>query len=526
MPGSCTCSETPLDTSEQLPPDTSQGKIKKNLEKRARAKFITNIVASPLSKLRSPLEKAYKLTERCSGELTETPGKLTGLYCGCRWCLVCSRIRTARLITGYLPSIQAMAEKWFLTLSRPNVVGIQLEAEIKYYLRSASLIQRHLREKLGLDYSSLRKIECTYNEEVDTYHPHFHFIFDSQEAAQAFLDEWLSRNPTAKLDKGNQLKRADDNSVLELFKYFTKVVSKSKSKTANGAQSSDYRIHLQALDTMFVAMRAVRTFQPCGVVKFVSEEVEPEQALESGRAEVNHWKWLKYDWVNIDTAQALTGYLPAPGIQDIAQHLVYPAGVAVKAPTYFSPCYVDKETGEVVANEHAHLVRNSTDYAKAYPFMDCAQVNLATHTPESRCKLVPVPWEAVQRHQLPELPPPVAVAPLPAQLGLFSQPTPGLVTPGSGARAARPKVGALGRSAPGRSSVATTAHPVLGPGGRAVHPDGLVLHVSTSTAPTPLASVHLAPSPPPVRAQRPAALSTVQQIDYFQALTSDSLLFS
>jgi hypothetical protein len=455
-----------------------------------------------------------------------------------------------------MPSIQAMAEKWFLTLSRPNVVGAELEAEIKYYLRSASLIQRHLREKLGLEYSSLRKIECTYNEEVNTYHPHFHFIFDSQEAAQAFLDEWLSRNPTAKLDKGNQLKRADDNSVLELFKYFTKVVSKSKSKTANGAQSSDYRIHLHALDTMFVAMRAVRTFQPCGVVKFVSEEVEPEQALESGRAEVNHWKWLKYDWVNIDTAQALTGYLPAPGIQDIARHLVYPAGVEVKAPTHFTPCYVDKETGEVVGNEHVHLVRNSTDYAKAYPFMDCPQVNLATHTPESRCKLVPVPWEAVQRHQLPELPPPVAVAPLPAQLGLFSQLTPGLVVPGSGARAARPKVVASGRSAPGRSAVATTAHLapgsgghaqytaaplVLGSTGRAAHPDGPGLHVSTSTAPTLLAavhrapvgqsptrpaSVHRAPSTPPVKAPRPAGLSTAQPIDYFQALTSDSLLFS
>jgi hypothetical protein len=423
-----------------------------------------------------------------------------------------------------MPAIEKMEEKWFLTLSRPNVVAAALEGEVKYYLREASLIQRHLREKRELQYSSLRKIECTYNAEADTYHPHFHFIFDNFLAADLFLQEWLSRNPTAQLDKGNQLKKADNGSVRELFKYFTKVVSKSKSKTPGGAIT--YGIHLAALDTMFLALRAIRTFQPCGVIKAVSEEVEPTQAMDSGRDETHFWKWLKNDWVNVETEQFLTGYKPEHQVQEIEKRLVYPAGVPVEVPTHFTPCYVDKETGEVVGNEHAHLARNSADYAKAYPFMDCAQVNLATHTPQARCKLVPVPWEAVQRHQLPELPPPVAVAPLPAQLGLFSQLTPGLVVPGSGARAARPKVGAPGRSAPGRSSVATTAHSAPGSGGRVVHPDGPDLHVSTSTAPALPAVVHLVPSPPPAKTLRPAALSTAQPIDYFQALTSDSLLFS
>lgn len=413
MPGSVSCCGNALDTSEQLPPDTSQEETRKKLEKRARSKFVTNIVASPLSKLRSPLEKAYKLTERCSGELTEVPGKLTGLYCGCRWCLVCSRIRTARLITGYMPAIEAMGEKWFLTLSRPNVVGAALEDEIHYYLRTASLIQRHLREKRKLEYSSLRKIECTYNEEANTYHPHFHFIFDSFQAADLFLQEWLARNPTALLDKGNQLKKADNNSVMELFKYFTKVVSKTKSKAKNGTNSTDYRIHLAALDTMFVALRAVRTFQPCGVIKAVSEEVEPEQALESGRAEVNFWKWLKHDWVNVATEAALTGYVPAPGIQEIEKHLVYPAGVPKVAPKVdLTPFYVDKLTGEVVPNEnaHLHLVRYSPRFAKVYPIAEadkpprvCALIPTSEENIESNVctELLPVPGPAVVVQERP-----------------------------------------------------------------------------------------------------------------------------
>jgi hypothetical protein len=294
-----------------------------------------------------------------------------------------------------MPAIEAMAEKWFLTLSRPNVVGAALDDEIHYYLRTAALIQRHLREKRKLQYSSLRKIECTYNEVKNTYHPHFHFIFDSQEAAQAFLQEWFARNPTASPD-ANDLKKADNNSVMELFKYFTKVVSKTTSKAKNGTASADYRIHLAALDTMFVAMRAVRTFQPCGVIKAVSEEIEPEQAVESGRAEVNFWKWLKHDWVNVDTEAALTGYVPAPGIQDIENHLVYPAGVPKLAPVVdLTPFYVDKLTGEVVPNENAHLVRYSARFAKVYPILD-------TDKAPRGCALVPISEANIEAQPMPE----------------------------------------------------------------------------------------------------------------------------
>lgn len=379
-PGFSLTSTSQLDTFSLSAPSTpkeSQETGLKKLRKRAQSKFVTNVVAFPLAQLRSPLQKQYKRSTNCAGEVTETPGKFTSLYCNCRWCLVCARIRTGRLIVGYLPAIQAMEEKWFLTLSRPNVVGAELADEIQYYLATARLIQRYLREKLGLEFSSLRKIECTYNEVINTYHPHFHFIFDSEEAAQVFLDQWLDRNSVAKvgkaraaiLNKGNQLKKANDRAVAELFKYFTKVVSKTQTKAANGIVTSDYRIHLEALDTMFQAMAGVRTFQPCGVIKAVSEDVEAEQAVNSDRAEVNHWKWLRHDWVNVETEAALTGFVPSEHQERISTRVVYPVAVPALAPTDVSPYYVDKETGEVVPAElvNVQLMRNNFQYAKIYP---------------------------------------------------------------------------------------------------------------------------------------------------------------
>lgn len=452
-PTNCVKSESTsqLDTfslTDRQTPEEKQKVALKKLGKRAQSKFVTNVVAFPLAQLRSPLQKQYKRSTNCAGEITETPGKYTALYCNCRWCLVCSRIRTGRLIVGYLPAIQAMEEKWFLTLSRPNVVGPELLDEIRYYLKTVRKIQRNLREEQKLEFSSLRKIECTYNEVVNTYHPHFHFIFDSQEAAQAFLDQWLDRNSVANvgkaraaiLNKGNQLKQANDRSVAELFKYFTKVVSKSQTKAANGIVTSDYRIHLEALDTMFQAMAKVRTFQPCGVIKAVSEDVEPEQAVDSGREQVNHWKWLRHDWVNVETEAALTGFVPSEHQERISSRVVYPVGVPALAPTDVTPYYVDKATGEVVPAElvDVKLMRNNFQYAKIYPVT-------GPDKPAKHAALRPLPPcayfcgpDSSQDDAAPISPVLIPAAPVAPQTALFETSAPG---PGHGARrggAARP----------------------------------------------------------------------------------------
>jgi hypothetical protein len=402
-----------LDTLEQLPLSAYYDKEaiqrKENLQRRARSKFVTNQVAVPLSKLRSPLEKAYKLTASCSSNLTETPGKdggkgkTTGKYCGTRWCLVCARMRTARLFAGYEPAIEAMGEeKYFLTLSRRTVPGHELDAEVQYYIHTATLIQRYLREKRKLQYSSLRKIECTYNAETNKFHPHFHFIFDSFEAADLFLQQWLERNSVAavgaaraaELDHGNQLKKADKNAWKELFKYFTKVVTKSQSKV-NGKTVSDYRIHLAALDTMFVALRGVRTFQPCGVIKAVSEEIETELSLDSGRNETHFHEWIGHDWIDRDTQEALTGFTPSEAQQDIKNHIVYPAGVQVKELPNLMPFYVDKHTGEVVPHENARLVyAYPNDFAKFYPLP-------AQEPPKRGCALVATHELAIEAQPRP-----------------------------------------------------------------------------------------------------------------------------
>ncbi len=274
---------------------------------------------------------------------------MTGMYCNQRWCLVCARIRTARLITGYMPALLKIKHKQFLTLTRKNVPAHLLKATIREMLTVASVICRRARQRYkkkcypaSMRFACLRKIECTYNELTNEYHPHFHFIINSHHAASFVLEEWLSHYGKEIADPaGQDLKVADDNSCMELFKYFTKVISKTKDK-------ADYRIHVAALDVMFRAMKSVRTFQPSGVIKSVSEAVEELQSQETGRCLQAAWSWNGWDWTTVletyskserldkETGEIiaqthlnkeikpLTGYVPSPAIKQISSHLVMP----------------------------------------------------------------------------------------------------------------------------------------------------------------------------------------------------------
>jgi hypothetical protein len=228
-----------------------------------------------------------------------------------------------------MPALEKMEDKYFLTLTRKNVPAHKLKATIKEMVKLVAKLITRLRRKDSrgkryLNFSCLRKLECTYNEVTNEYHPHFHFILDNQLAAQLLRDQWCQAwgidTHTGKQiadPAGQDLKKADNKAVQELFKYFTKVISKTKDKP-------DYRIHVAALDQMFRAMKGLRTFQPTGVIKSVSEDIEELTAEETGRSIQACWSWLGNDWVDRETGELLSGYVPGPAVKEIASHIVLP----------------------------------------------------------------------------------------------------------------------------------------------------------------------------------------------------------
>lgn len=356
-----------------------------NLQKRARSKFFSLALAKELADLNSPLKNAYVRTMCCTDIITQTGNKLISTYCGARWCITCSRIRTAKMINKYEPHLVGMYEPHFITLTVPNITG-----EVKTINSSIKEIQQFLRKtfdrlrKDGIKYRGFRKIEITYNETAGSFHPHIHILTDGSinkknddsKAIQLIYKIWKRRKyseskfwqlveqyNSGKIDSGyfkaeillqawlenftsarrvaQDIRPATPGTLKELFKYSTKILSKSKSNgreqwtltkytSSDGEAREVYKkriqtaglaIYVSALDKIYQAIYRKRIIQPIGYTKQeqktfnellegnINSDLESE-IIEDLAPAASAWQWYKKDWHNIDTGIKLTGWQP------------------------------------------------------------------------------------------------------------------------------------------------------------------------------------------------------------------------
>ena len=298
----------PLDTLAQLPT-----KGVKTLQKKARSKWYTYASIQPLLKIEdSPLHKQYKNALNCCNVLEQRDNKITAKHCNSRACHICNRIRTAKFMNGYITPLQELGELEFVTLTIPNVSDHILERMVRIMTKRIGDIIRVLNERRKMGVSGIRKIEITYNEKTDTYHPHLHLLV-TKGAGKEIVKEWLIRWPQAKRI-AQDCRNADKNSLNELFKYTTKVFKKNDTKTI--------QINAKALDIILRALHKKRTFQTFGKISKikVSEEVEQIESQEFTdlplTRDFDYWVWNNNDWFSHKDGIPLTNYKP-PNIQFI-----------------------------------------------------------------------------------------------------------------------------------------------------------------------------------------------------------------
>lgn len=283
-----------LDTLGQLPTDDLN-----NLKKRARSKWYTQAVTGRLLYLESPLHKYYQSAFYCAHILKQEGKKVTAHYCGTRVCHICNRIRTAKLIKGYINQLMDLGGLQFVTLTIPNCTEDELKDTVDSLLKSISNIVRVIRERKKIKINGIRKIEITYNSIVNTFHPHIHLLVDSN-AGDLIVTEWLKRYPEAKI-QAQDVRVADKNSLNEIFKYTTKIVSKSKGHI---------NIFIPALDKILLSLKGRRCFQPFGIIKKIDEDDASLESVEYDdiqEYDYIEWIWSECDWINGN--KTLTGYV-------------------------------------------------------------------------------------------------------------------------------------------------------------------------------------------------------------------------
>lgn len=250
--------------------------------KRGRADFFsTNFkIALANANTTSEYRNKYLKSVICSRELTKKDGKITGIYCGQRWCITCNRIKTATLINKYLGQIEALEDAQFITLTLKNCKGEELADRTKFMLKTWAAIQKKLSKKTQA--IGFRKIEITYNQKFNDFHPHIHGIINGLDNAQFIVKEWIKLIQAAGIEISAQwqdIRPADSKSAKELMKYTTKLLpSRKKFQTWEDLIKDDIfvRKFLQSQDVIYKALHNLRTFQYFGF-KQNEAETEPEE---------------------------------------------------------------------------------------------------------------------------------------------------------------------------------------------------------------------------------------------------------
>lgn len=285
------------------------------LRRRARAKGLTQALADGLAGLgdRTPLRHSYLATLACAGTLTQDGGAVAGKYCGNRWCVVCSRIRTAKLQVSYNPVLATWGDAWFVTLTLPNVTGQALHGEVRRLLKALTAVKRAVKRTDALPFKAVRKLEVTYSPRRRDYHPHLHLVIAGEAVARAVVARWLAMHPDASPD-AQDVRPA--TGTAELFKYVTKLCVKLDGKHTTPPPL--------VLDTIFKALRGLRSVQAMGFkVAANADAVTDDDGTLTLDASTpapvavdgpTQWEWLGgsvQDWVNLQTGEVLADHTPS-----------------------------------------------------------------------------------------------------------------------------------------------------------------------------------------------------------------------
>lgn len=296
------------------------------LHKRARRKYFSNQLVLGLvdaSKLNpdSILQKSYWNSYHCSQTLkVHLDGKIRGKYCNTRWCMICNAIRTAKYIKQYSEIFESWEAPQFLTLTAVTVEPGELVERLNVMhtifrntLRKNSKRQDRNNAK-SLVIQGVRKLECTYNCHTEHYHPHFHVICNSSATAEYVLSEWTTRitKKGIKINrKAQDIRPATKGSCHELFKYMTKVITKSSNRSSSV-------IRADKLDVIFNSMRRRRTVQSFGFRSKIDNTVQ-DAVTQSEVVAILDWQHGITDWVDVETGELLTGYTPSEGMRKLLE---------------------------------------------------------------------------------------------------------------------------------------------------------------------------------------------------------------
>ena len=225
--------------------------------------------------------------------------------CENRFCPLCSNVRARKNAVIILELLQyareiKKVEFIFITLTAPNVVAEKLDEEITKFNKAFKELMRS-KEFLKISKGYIRKLEVTYNQKANTYHPHFHVIIavnKSYFTSRDYINIEMLKQLWRKYKQDETIEAVDMqkvrmNSVKEVMEMAT-YSAKSKDLFENGQE---------VFDTFYNALRGKQEITYAGLFKDLKKlrdsgelEIEKVESLKElqEKAVIKVWhKWLK-----------------------------------------------------------------------------------------------------------------------------------------------------------------------------------------------------------------------------------------
>ena len=165
--------------------------------------------------------------------------KTVFLRCNSPLCTNCAQLQIKKAMKKHFPQIEQMKEKYMVTLTAQTVNPQKLPTRLKNMAIAWRRITDHAL-KINLQMNGIRKLEVISsfpNEGKECFNAHYHILVDSLEAVHYLIEKWLSTmpkiEPGIKIDpKAQDFQVADNNSILELFKYIQKASKHIKTDSS------------------------------------------------------------------------------------------------------------------------------------------------------------------------------------------------------------------------------------------------------------------------------------------------------
>ncbi|HCQ3529777.1 MULTISPECIES: protein rep [unclassified Staphylococcus] len=189
--------------------------------------------------------------------------------CKNRFCPMCAWRKARKdalglsLMMQYVKQVE-QKEFIFLTLTTPNVRANDLEDEIKKYNKSfKKMFERKKVKTLSKGY--VRKLEITYNEQEDTYNPHFHVLIAVNKSyfkdTKVYVNqkEWLElwRDVTGMPEitqvHVQKIRQNNNKELYEMAKY--------------SGKDSDYLVNQRVFDTFYKSLKGKQVLVYSGLFK-------------------------------------------------------------------------------------------------------------------------------------------------------------------------------------------------------------------------------------------------------------------